>query len=137
MARDLVDSSLLQGWQELLKQFGSDRAQAADPNQPSELPESLEGTSPGDRDVKSHGTGVPRGEAAEDLDVVRRSEVSVPLSDIRSERGRLQKLLGQVGLESLCLPSNGVLSLQWRAFLDQLGSTSQTGRAQSRRTVAP
>jgi hypothetical protein len=47
----------------------------------------------------------------------------------------LQELLVQAGLSGLCLPANGLLSPQWRKFLEQLGpkaSSNPTGSRSSR-----
>lgn len=121
--KDLLDS-LPQECQELPQQFDSDRSlaseQAVSP-QSSLPPEFVEDTRPAERGVTPNVPADEKPEAAE----------SDPLSDVRSEQARLQDLLSQVGLNSLCVPSNGTLSAQWRNFLEQLGpnaSGSSTGR---------
>ncbi len=139
MGRDLVDSGLLREWQELLKQLGPDgpltpQPQGADANDLSEIPGSLESTSPAKRDVKPHGTENP--EARAKLVPMNPAEQPDAAGNAGFERERLQELLRQVGFESLCLPSNGVLSPQWRAFLDRLGPTNtKTGKGKGTKTT--
>lgn len=111
--KDLVDSLLLQEWQGLLSQFSAGRpfhSQAGaspQPPEPAEVHESAR-----------------KADAPAEVDRPRAEERPVAVSDGGAEREKLQALLNQAGLGSLCLPSNGVLSPQWRAFLERLAPTN-------------
>ncbi len=88
------------------------------------LPEFVEDTRPAGRGVKPNRAGNGKPQAAEEAQRGAPAEQPVPLTDIQSERARLQELLRQVGLASLRLPPNGILSPQWRDFLEQLKSAN-------------
>ena len=86
-------------------------------------PESAGGTRPAERKVKPKGAGDGKPKTPEESQVVESAERSVPVTDVPSEQAGMKELLGQVGLGGLRLPSGGVLSRQWRDFLERLGLT--------------
>lgn len=92
--------------------------------QSSLLPEFVEDTRPAGSGVKPNRVGNGKPETAEEVQRGAPAEQPVPLTDIQSERATLQELLRQVGLDSLRLPPNGVLSRQWLDFLEQLKSAN-------------
>jgi len=137
--KDLLDSFLQQEPQGLLHPpLDSDRSLTSerDVSPPSSLPpEFVEDTRPAERGGKPKAAGDKTSEAAEASQDGEPAERPVSLVDIQSEQARLKELLSQVGLDSLQLPANGVLSAQWRDFLEQLGrnaSGSSTGSRSSR-----
>lgn len=100
------------------------------PTRSSLPPEFVEDTRPAGRGVKPNGAEAGKPKAPAELEPVQPGERSVPLTDIQSPRAGLQELLRQVGLDSLRLPPNSILSPQWRDFLEQLKSAN--GRLGSR-----
>lgn len=131
--KDLLDSFLQQERQGVLPpQLGSDRSlKSEDVPPPSSLPpECVEDTRSAEQGIRPHKAGRP--EAAKEGQRGESAEQPVPLTE--SEQTRWKELLSQVGLDSLHLPANGVLSPQWRTFLEQLGpnnSGSSTGSRSS------
>src|SRR5574337_408069 len=89
---------------------GSPNSEPHTPIQSPMPPESLEATRPA--------------EGAATADRLADGNTGTP----KESQSGLEKLLGQVGLPNLCLPSNGVLSPQWRRFLEQLGPRARSNR---------
>ncbi len=116
--KHLVDTLLLGEWQELLEQFGPRRpstTQAGMPIEPSTPREVRE------KKVKRDGDLTSQLEVPEEVGLARSKERAT--SDAEADGDRLKQLLTRVGLDGLRLPSNGVLSRQWRDFLSQFGSS--------------
>ena len=127
--KDLLDSLHQSG------SSGSPNSERHVSTQSSMPPEFVEDTRPAEGVAKPGGAGDGKREPVESLQPAEPEERSVPPSDVRAQEARLQELLGQAGLDGLSLPSNGVLSPQWRKFLEQLGpkaSPTSTGTRSGR-----
>ena len=118
--KDLLDSFVPEESQVLLGQSGSNGSERHVSTQ-SSMPPGFVEDSPPVEGATPHAAAQEKPEAVEELRPAEPVERSVPPSDVRAEEARLQALLGQAGLAGLSLPSNGVLSTQWRKFLEQLG----------------
>jgi hypothetical protein len=132
--KDLLDSFVPDESQVLLHESGSNGSERHVSTQSSMPPGFLEDT-PQAEGATPHGAGQEKPEAVLELQPAEPVERSVPPIDVRVEEARLQALLGQAGLDGLSLPSNGVLSSQWRKFLEQLGtkaSPTSTGTRPNR-----
>ncbi len=136
--KDLLDSHRPQGSQVVLDQSRSEGSPNSEPHvatQSSILPEFVEETRPAAAAATPNEARNGEREAAEELEPEPAEERAVRPSDVRAEEARLQELLVQAGLSGLCLPANGLLSPQWRKFLEQLGpkaSSNPTGSRSSR-----
>lgn len=133
--KDLLDSFVPRESQVLLDQSGSNGSERHASPQSSMPPGFLDDTRPAEGAAAPKGAEPGKPDAVEELQRAEPEERSVPPSDVRAEETRLQELLGKAGLDGLSLPSNGVLSPQWRKFLEQLGpkaSSSSTGTRSSR-----
>ncbi len=120
--KSLVDTLLLGEWQELLNNLGSGEPSnlpTGTAAQPSGTPEVPEGTRPAENGGRL-GARAPRPEPLEMADPAKPEAELV--SNAGADQDGLQQLLARVGLDSLSLPSNGVLSRQWRDFLNQCGA---------------
>lgn len=133
--KDLLDSLVPQGPQVLLDQSGSNGSERHVSTQSSMPPGFLDDTRPAEGAATPKAAGNRKPEAVEEPQRAEPEERSVPPSDVPAEGARLQELLGKAGLAGLSLPSNGVLTPQWRKFLEQLGpkaSPTSTGTRSSR-----
>lgn len=132
--KDLVDSFVPQESQVLLHESGSNGSERQVSTQSAMPPGFVEDTRAAEGAATPKGAGHGKPEAVEEPQRAEPEERSVSPSDVRSEEARLQELLGQAGLNGLCLPSNGVLSPQWRKFLEQLGPKASPASAGTRST---
>ena len=133
--KDLLDSFVPQESQVSLDQSGTNGSERHVSTQSSMPPGFLDDTRPAEGAAMPDGAGHRKPEAVKELQPAEPEERSVPPSDVRAQEARLQELLGQAGLDGLSLPSNGVLSPQWRKFLEQLGpkaSPTSTGTRSGR-----
>jgi len=103
-----------------------------EPEERSVPPAFVEETRPAEGVASPNGAGDRKPEVVEKLEPAEPEKRSLPPSDVRAEETRLQELLGQAGLNGLCLPSNGVLTPQWRKFLEQFGPKASSGSSGSR-----
>ena len=102
------------------------------------LPEVVEDARPAEQEAELYRAAERKPEAAEELELAKPKEQPVPLKDARPDEAKWEELLGKVGLSTLNLPQDGVLSRQWLDFLEQLAATNGgTGKANSGKTVRP
>lgn len=130
--KDLLDSVVLREAQVLLEQSGSNGSERHASPQSSMPPGFLDDTRPAEGAAAPKGAEPVKPSAVEEPQRAEPEERPVPPSDVRAEGARLQELLGKAGLDGLSLPSNGVLSPQWRKFLDQLGPKASSGSTGTR-----
>jgi len=139
--KDHLLSLFVQESQGLLDELGVDRslnAKAEAPPQASVLPEVVEDARPAEQEAELYRAAERKPEAAEELELAKPKEQPVPLKDARPDEAKWEELLGKVGLSTLNLPQDGVLSRQWLDFLEQLAATNGgTGKANSGKTVRP
>ena len=126
--RDQAQRSL----KDLLDQSGSNGSERHASPQSSMPPGFLDDTRPAEGAAAPKGAEPAKPGAVEELQPAEREERSVPPSDVRAEETRLQELLGQAGLDGLSLPPNGLLSPQWRKFLEQLGPKASSSSTRTR-----
>lgn len=147
--KDHLLSLFVQESQGLLHELGADRSlnakaealpQASVPPEVVEevLPEVVEDARPAEQEAELSRAAERKPEAAEELELAKPKEQPVPLKDARPDEAKWEELLGKVGLSTLNLPQDGVLSRQWLDFLEQLAATNGgTGKANSGKTVRP
>ena len=139
--KDHLLSLFVQESQGLLDELGVDRslnAKAEAPPQASVLPEVVEDARPAEQEAELYRAAERKPEAAEELELAKPKEQPVPLKDARPDEAKWEELLGKVGLSTLNLPQDGVLSRQWLDFLEQLAATNGgTGKANSGKPVRP
>ncbi|MBI4591701.1 MAG: PilZ domain-containing protein [Candidatus Rokubacteria bacterium] len=158
--KELVDSLLEREWQQLLNELPeltspreavvkrdetsapkADAAKEVEPFRPKEERGPVHDALPEEDPFKELPpqieleTSAPRADSAKKLEPLSPTEEVGPVRDAPSEEDPLQELLAQAGLDGLRLPSNGVLSPQWRNFLNHLGpGQSGTGKPTSKRS---
>jgi len=102
------------------------------------LPEVVEDARPAEQEAELYRAAERKPEAAEELELAKPKEQPVPLKDARPDEAKWEELLSKVGLSTLNLPQDGVLSRQWLDFLEQLAATNGgTGKANSAKPVRP
>jgi hypothetical protein len=128
--KEFVASAFMHEWQDLLNQFAPKRpldANAGVPNTPLTPTEFVKGVTPAGEGVRANETGTPRPESAGDVKPLSPEQASATPSDAGSGQDSWQELLAAVGLGSLRLPTDGVLSPVWLEFLKQLERTRKAG----------